>query len=143
MSAINKRFERQTLLYAMIVFAYSDLPSGTFVPLIELPPGAVQVSGFVDVTTASNAGTSDVLDVGTSGTPNGYANDINFKAAARTALTIPAGRLSAKSTVGITRTAVGTAATAGAGMIALGYLQEGRHTEQYGSLDGNPLTIGS
>lgn len=140
---MNKRFPRQTLLYALISFTYADLPAGEFVPLVELPPGAVQVPGlsFIDVETVSNTGTTDVLDIGTEASPNAYGNDVNFKAAARTALTgVPVGRGAAKRTIGITRTPVGTAATAGEGILCVAYIQAGRQQEQYGSLDSGPVT---
>lgn len=139
--SLSKRDARQFIQYAIVSFLFSDLPSGTFVPLVQLPPGAVEVEGFVDVETASDAGTSDVLDVGTSGTPAGYANDINFKTAnARTALTLTKGRASARREIGITRTAVGTAATAGAGVLVVGYVQAGVMHEGYGTLDTGPAS---
>lgn len=140
---MNKRFQRQGILFALITFDYADLPSGTFVPMVELPPGAVLVPGVscLDVKEASDTGTTDVLDVGTSGTPAAYANDANFKAAARTALTgLPVGTLDAKQTIGITRTAVGTAATVGEGSLLVGYVQNGVHCSNYGTLDSGPIT---
>lgn len=139
-----KRYERQTALYAAIAFAIADLPSGTFVPMIDLPAGSVVLEGFTHISTASDAGTSDVLDIGTEASPAAYHNDLNFKSAARTAFTtLPASRATTRTQVGITRTAVGTAATVGAGVLVIGYIVEGRATENFGKLDCNPLDVGA
>jgi hypothetical protein len=98
-------------------------------------------SGCVPVAEAANTGTTDVLDVGTEASPNAYANDVNFKASARTALSsLPVGRAAAKREIGITRTAVGTAATTGEGTLVVAYVQAGRMQEQYGNLDSGPVT---
>lgn len=115
--------QRPRALY--IEVDYSDLPSGTFVALPELPNGAVVTGGSLRVLTASNAGTSETLSLGTSGAPTGLVNAADSKVAARTAITVPNAPLSGATTYGLTRTAVGTAATQGTYAIELTYLVAG------------------
>lgn len=132
------RYQRQMPLFALIVFATTDFVTGVWRAAIEVPPGAFEISGFLDITTASNAATSDTMSVGTVGTPAGYLAATSVKATGRTALTIPAGTSTAKKAIGITRTTVG-ADTALAGALALQYIQKGRTGGgNYGSLDGGP-----
>lgn len=111
---ISYKQARQRIRAAYVEVDHSDLPAGTFVGLIELPNGAVPVGGFVTVITASSTPTTDVLDVGLSGTANAYGNDINAKSAARTALTgLPVAPYSGNTTIGLTRAETGDAATNG------------------------------
>lgn len=132
------RYQRQMPLFALIVFATADFVTGVWKAAIEVPPGSFEISGFLDITTASNAATSDTMSVGVVGTPAGYLAATSVKAAARTALTIPAGFSNAKKAIGITRTTVGVD-TALAGALCLQYIQKGRTGGgNYGSLDGGP-----
>jgi len=133
--AISARYARQSNKVALVSFLFSDLPTGVFVPLVELPKGSLLTAGEVVVRTVSNTGTTDVLDVGTSAAPNTYLNDANFKAAARTALSsLGTTTTAAAITIGITRAAVGTAATTGEGLLRIEYSCEGVNECNYGEL---------
>jgi hypothetical protein len=102
----------QKVRSAYVEADYTDLASGTFVPLIPLPPGALIVGGAAYVLTASDAATSESVAIGTSATANAYGSVSNSKTAGRTALTLPGGPVSDYTQVGLTRTASG-AQTAG------------------------------
>jgi hypothetical protein len=54
--------------------SYTD--DGVTVTVGYLPPGAIVVSAGVVVSTAFNAGTGNVLDIGTSGDGDGFATDL-------------------------------------------------------------------
>jgi hypothetical protein len=120
---------RQYPLFAEVAFNYTQLAdTAVAVPAIKLPYGAQVVGGSVIVDTAFDTGTSAVLDVGDSTTANRYANDVNLKSAARTALTIT-GYVSDGAEIQITPVLVGTAATAGAGRVVVEYVISGRAHE--------------
>lgn len=116
--------QRPTALY--IEVDYTDLPTGVFVPLPELPNGAVITGGSLRVLTAGNGGTSETMSLGTSGTPTALINAADAKTAARTAITIPRAPLTANTTYGLTRTEGGTAATAGKYGVDIEYLIAGK-----------------
>lgn len=98
----------QKVRSAYVEVDYTDLPSGTFVPLIFLPPGGLPVGGAAYVLTASDAGTSEAINIGNSTTGNAYGSVSNSKTAGRTALTLPAAPVTDHTGVGLTRTAVGS-----------------------------------
>jgi hypothetical protein len=96
---------RQYPLFAEVAFNYTQLAdTAVAVPAIKLPYG------------------------GDSTTANRYANDVNLKSAARTALTIT-GYVSDGAEIQITPVLVGTAATAGAGRVVVEYVISGRAHE--------------
>ena len=135
-----RRYSRQLPLYAAIAFVASELPSG-FTPILQLPPKSIELSGFVDITEAFDGVTSDTISVGTEAAPTGYLAATTAKAVDRLALTVAEGVNATKKTIGITRTTVGGAANAaGEGVLVFGYVQVGRHTENFGELDGGPVT---
>lgn len=141
-----KRYQRQTMLVAAIAFALADLTNNTFTPMIELPVGAVVDSAWTDIEVAFNDTGTEVLDIGTSSSANAYHNDLNLKAKAKTAFTtLPGGdhagsKLAAKTTVGITRVAQNNDGTAGEGLLVIQYFVVGRGGENFGTLDGGPVT---
>jgi hypothetical protein len=96
--------------------------------LIELPANAVIIAGALNTYTAFNSGTSDVATVGDSGTGNRYKASATIAAAARQLLTATGLILTtaAQRLVGVTWTAVGTAATAGAATLEIEYYVRGR-----------------
>lgn len=127
---------RQSVLYADREFTLSDLTSGVPFPAIYLKPGTRILRGFVDITTAFNSGTSDTISVGdTEGT-----DDVDrYLAASGTAhtggmvkFTLPPltdAVIGTTEALTITWTGVGTAATAGAGRVAIEYVEDNRQTE--------------
>ncbi|NUS38249.1 MAG: hypothetical protein HOQ02_04400 [Lysobacter sp.] len=125
-----KTYPRQFSRWAVIPFSYTDLPTGVFVPLVKLPLGSYLVSGTVIKETASNAGTTDTVSAGTQAAPTGYVNASDFKTAGRTDFTgLPASKSVIASTIGLTRTVVGAAATQGAGVLLVQYVCPGVEDE--------------
>ena len=105
-----------------LVIAYLEITLADFLAApvanvldIAAPIGCELVRGHVNVITASNAGTTDILDVGHADDDDEYTGTaIDLKTAARTAL-VPTGYVSivdANRSFRLTRTPVGTAATA-------------------------------
>lgn len=92
-----------------------------------LPAGAVIVDAGVVVTTAFNAGTGNVLDIGTSGDGDGLATDLALGTIGR----IVADELATSNdlydasndvTVTATPALTGTAATAGVGFVYVNFI---------------------
>ena len=123
--SITYKENRQRPRAGFVRFDWNDAPNGVFTPLFEVPNGAVLLNASVHVLTVGNGGTSEVLDLGTSGTPNALANDVNAKAAGRTALTLPNAPASGRVVYGVTRVEGGTAATAGSYAVSFSYIVEG------------------
>lgn len=91
-----------------------------------LPAGAIVVQAGVVVGTAWNSGTSDVIDIGTSGDGDGFATDLSL----RTIGNIVWDELAtsndlystSESTITCEIASTGTAATAGVGIVYVGYI---------------------
>ena len=127
--AITKNGARQYGLWAEVDFALADLASGVAALAIDIPGNAVVVGGELVIRTVFNSGTSDTFIVGDDGVTNRYANAVNGQTAARTALTLTGYRYTAPNTIDVTWTAVGTAATAGAGTLRVQYVIKDRAQE--------------
>jgi hypothetical protein len=126
MAAFKKKSGRQQVIFAYADVDYTQLVSGTAKGIIELPPGAVILSGAVVVGTAWNSVTSDVLVVGDAGSANRYKTSYSIAATGRTAL-VPTGyQMTAPGNVNITWTGVGTAPSAGALRLEIEYYVVGR-----------------
>lgn len=80
--SFSKSPERQYPLFAVADLEYSDLPSGDDVEAIDLPPGAVVVSGFAQVLVQDNGGTSVTLDVGDADDDDRYVTALDIKGGA-------------------------------------------------------------
>lgn len=130
--AITKQAGRQEALTGMANFSYSDLVSGTPAAAVDLPANARVLSIDLRIDTAFNSGTSDALVIQNSeGTPKAFitiaagsgAVAVGGYVAAATNLgyknTVP-------STINVKWTAVGTAATAGAGTVIVTYVIENK-----------------
>ncbi len=122
--AIQYKENRQKPRAGFVRFLWSDAPNGVFTPLFEVPGGAILLTAAVHVLTPGNGGTSEVLDLGTSGSANSLANDVNAKVAARTALTLPNAPTTGRTVYGVTRGEGGTAATAGVYGVSFSYIVE-------------------
>lgn len=126
---------RQTILSAYRTFNFSDLTSGVAKDLIYLKPGTRILRGGVDVTTAWNSGTSDVLTVGdsegSSPVANRYKTSFSIAATGLTALVAPVadGVIDTAEAVTVTWTGVGTAPTAGEATLYIEYTEAPRVTE--------------
>lgn len=113
------RAYHQTLVhYVRKGVSLSELTSGTAVTIGTLPAGAVVDDAYAVVTTAFNSGTSDLLDMGTSGDPNGFMSAVSVATAGKKSAddlaTSDDLSLSADTEVSFTWTGAGTAASAGA-----------------------------
>lgn len=91
-----------------------------------IPAGSTVIRGGVVVTTAFNAGSGNVLDIGTSADDDGFATDlalgtIGVISADEMATTNDAS-VTADTTITATLALTGTAATAGAGFVWVEYL---------------------
>lgn len=85
-----------------------------------LPVGAIVIDAGVIVSTAFNSGTSDTLDMGTSGDTNGFATLLDLTTAGRIvademATSNDLGPYAAATVIQAVYTPAGTAATAGSG----------------------------
>jgi hypothetical protein len=91
-----------------------------------LPAGAIVVSAGVVVSTAWNSGTSDVLDIGTSGDGDGFATDLSLRTIGNIVWDEFATSNDLYSTSEVTITceaaSTGTAASAGVGHVYIGYI---------------------
>lgn len=130
--AVTKDPGRQTVLTAIVDLNYNDMTSGVSTEVIDLEPGTVVLGGFAYVETADNAGTSAVLDVGDGDTAALYVSALDLKTAGESEAAdvtelgkyYPSG-----GGIYATRTAVGTAATAGKARVVIFYAVVGRVNE--------------
>lgn len=91
----------------------------------QLPPNAYIVRIGIAVTTAFNGGNTDYVDVGTSGTPAQFANDIDVSStgiASGTVLDAAIQSAVDPTEVYATYIATATVATAGAGRVFVEYV---------------------
>ncbi|HDG97977.1 MAG TPA: hypothetical protein ENG73_07395 [Desulfobacterales bacterium] len=90
-----------------------------------LPAGAELVATIVDVQTAFNAGTTNVLVVGTSGDDDAYvaAGDVDETSAGVTIVSGKGKSVSADTEVFVKYTQTGTAATAGKAVVTMLYVR--------------------
>ena len=125
---ITKNSGRQELITAFVDFTFADIPTtATVYAALDLPVNAVVSGGSLTVTTAWNTATSAALNVGDATTANRYANAVDLKAAARTALTLTGfTHADAQKVLNATPTYVGAAATAGAARLTVHYYVKGR-----------------
>jgi hypothetical protein len=121
--AIQYGENRQRVRAGIVTFNHTDAPAGVFVPLFELPNGAVILSAVTHVLAASTAPTTDVLDFGTAAAPSQLFNDVDAKTAARTAsTTLPNAPLTGTQVYGVTRAQTGPAATNGTYALSYTYI---------------------
>lgn len=94
---------------------------------IDLPLGAEVVSGFINVTDASDAGTADAVSLGDAVNATRYLAATSTKTAARTAL-VATGFVTtpAAHSLRVTRTTSGTAATKGTIRVYVQYAEIGK-----------------
>lgn len=123
---LNLQVGRQTVLFASIAISAAHIAdTAVAVQAINLPYGARIVAGDVVVKTAFGASTTAVLDIGDKIVPNRYANDVDLKAAARTALGIT-GYVSDGGEIFVTPVITGPAPTVGELVLSIQYVIEGR-----------------
>lgn len=128
-----KDIGRQSALCAIAEFLFSELPTGVAVEVIDLEPGTVMLGGHASVATADNSGTSAVADVGDGDAGDLYVTDLDLKTAAGESEAFDVTELGkaypSGGAITVTRTAVGTAATAGVVRVVIWYAVAGRVNE--------------
>lgn len=128
--AITQDHGRQHALTAVQAFTYADLESGTDLPAVNVPGGAIILSGELIIETALNSATSDTISVGDGSTADAYLAATDVQSTGRTALTsVGAGALAAKGAVNLTWTGSGAAPSAGSGYLVVTYAIVGRSTD--------------
>lgn len=104
---------------------YSDLTTATaYTTALTTPVGAVVVGGEIDILTAFNSQTSDVIVVGDASTANRYVASTDIHTGASTPIAfVPTGFVatSTQSAIKVTWTKVGTAPSAGALAVTVRY----------------------
>ena len=129
--SIKNADARQYVLAAVVKVDYEDMAAGA-VPFAELPAGAHIVGGEVNVVTPFNS-TTNALSVGDSGSATRYANAVDLKTAARTALTANNVYVTdtTKNLIG-TIAQTGAAPTAGLAYVVIQYVVPGKAHEVQG-----------
>jgi len=94
--------------------------------VIALPPGAVVLSGGLEVLTTFATVTTYAIIVGDSATTNRYLATADRKGAASTVALVPTGYVSLGEPIRLTITPTGTAATAGKATLRVSYVVNGR-----------------
>lgn len=128
--AITKDAGRQYPMTAYVDFTFADLTSGSGIAAIDIPPGATVTGGGLLISTAFDSGTSDTMSIGDSGVTTRYENAQDVKSAAGFwPLTLTGYKYTVPDTIDLLWTAVGTAATAGAGRLIVEYIMDNRANE--------------
>lgn len=132
--AVTKNPARQEAVEAWVDIAVGAMTSGSDHNAIEVPANAVVIGGEVVVKTVWNSVTSDVFDVGDSGSQNRYKNDVNLQALGLTAL-IPTGYIyTTKDNVTVRWVGVGTAPTTGSLRLRIAYIVLGKSEFTFGTV---------
>lgn len=131
--ALTKKAARQSPIVATCDFTFADLTSGAYAAMIDLPVNARVIAGDLCLTTIFNSGTDDKFSIGdkvgtAAATADTFAaQSADITATGRAALVVPIGKvMTANGSAGIVWTATGGAATAGAGVLTIVYIVEGR-----------------
>jgi hypothetical protein len=125
--AVNaQKYHTRQVHYLRADVAYTD-GTGKVYTLGVIPAGSVVLRGGVAVTTAFNAGTTNLLDIGTSGDDDGFATDLALGTVGiivtdEMATSNDTYSATAEITVTATLAMSGTAATTGAGVVWVEYL---------------------
>lgn len=128
--AITKDTGRQDVLVAHVTVTYDDLTSGSIAEAIDVPPDAIYLRGHVDVKTAWDSNTSDVLDVGDGDDDDRYtSSQIDISSTGRTDLDVVSQQYTEKDTIDVTWTGTGTAPTQGEFDLVYEYIVETRAVE--------------
>ena len=106
---------------AVVNFDYTDFATGVFTPAFVLPNGSQILGGGLNITTASNAASTDTLALGITGNHGRNLAATDAKTAASTTSLTAVTSVSGE-TIGITRTLGGAAGTQGAGYFWVEYL---------------------
>ena len=121
-----RQYHTQQVHYLRKTIAYTDDDVEVTVGVIPSGSLILKPASGVHVTTAFNAGTANVLDIGTSADPDAFATDLALGTADFVALDVAAGTFLVTSDTTITTTPAltGTAATAGSGEVVIAYIPD-------------------
>ncbi len=122
-----REYTTQQLHYLRKGITFADIAST--VTLGVLPAGAIVDNAYVIVSTAFDSGSTDILDIGTSGDGDGFATDLTLQTAGKIAADELAtsndlGPYASDTTLQANLVATGTAATAGAGEIVVTFIPD-------------------
>lgn len=126
MPAAAQKYHSNQVHYLRADISFADL-TGKVYTLGAIPAGSVVIRGGVVVTTVFNAGTTNLLDIGTSADDDGFATDlalgtIGVIVADELATSNDTYSATADTTITATLAMSGTPATTGAGVVWVEYL---------------------
>lgn len=120
-----RKYHHDMVHYVSKAISYADGASKVYTVGV-LPAGALVLRGGVCVTTVFNAGTANVIDIGTSADDDGFATDLALGTvgviSADEMATTNDAYVTTDTTVTATLALTGTAATTGAGFVWLEYI---------------------
>lgn len=125
---ITQKSARQSPLFGWVDINLADVAANVAAPAMQLPVGAVVLSGQLTTTEAWNSTTSDVLDVGDATTATRYLTDGNIRALGARVPLVPTGfvHTAAQNTLSVTWTSGGGTPTTGKVRLEVTYYVQGR-----------------
>lgn len=131
--ALQRKSDRQPRLVAILDIGFADPAAyGTAENAVNLPGNAIVVGGALTVLTAWNSATTATLSLGDAGVATRYANAVDLKTAARTALTVTGYKHTVSEWLKALIAQTGAAATAGAARLEVEYVVQGRGLSNQG-----------
>ena len=131
--ALTKKAARQSPIVATCDFTFADLTSGAYAAMIDLPYGAIVLSGNVAITTLFDSVTTDKFSIGdkvgsAAATDTTYsAQSADITAVGNAATAVPSGKkYTSPGSVGVTWTQTGGSTAAGVGRLTCTYIIDGR-----------------
>lgn len=132
-TALKRVSGRQHKIFAYIDVVLANLATTVALPLINVPAGAVITAGGLVVSAAFNSTSTDVIDIGDSGSANRYLNDGNIHTTGLVALVPTHYQYTAPTDVTGTWVSGGGTPTTGAFRFWIEYYQAGRAQFAQGS----------
>lgn len=122
-----REYHEAQVSYIYKDFTFADI--GETLDVGVLPIGASIDNAYVIVSTAFDSGSTDILDIGTSGDTDGFATDLTLQTAGRIvadelATSNDLGPYTAATTIQAVVAATGTAATAGAARVVVKFIAD-------------------
>lgn len=131
--AITKDSSVQNVESKVVTINFGDLAgtSGTDTAAIDLPQGAIVVSGAIVKRTVFNSATSDTLSVGDSGSATRYLGATDIKTATGLVALVPTGYIHANPAITVRWTGVGAVPTTGQVQLRVDYIVPGKADSTY------------
>jgi hypothetical protein len=120
---------RQWPLVGKVTVGFADLVSGVEALFENMPPTATITKMYLNVLTAFDSVTSDVLDVGDEDTATLYQTSADLQVVGLSELTPTGKKYTAPTQLSMTWTGSGTAPTAGEFEVIFEYIMDGRANE--------------